>query len=118
MKADRRGRLRYTVEQRETLLEAFAGSGLSGPRFAAMHGVNYQTLAGWIQKRKRKGAAGNVSGPLTLLPVVRADIGIGSGQERALEVLLPGGARLAVTCRTQLALVVELVRELEHTRAC
>lgn len=33
MKADRRGRLRYTPEQREGLLEAFAGSGLAGAKF-------------------------------------------------------------------------------------
>jgi hypothetical protein len=118
MKSDRRGRLRYTIEQREALLDAFAGSGLSGPRFAALHGVNYQTLAGWFQRRKRTGPAESAARPLTLLPVVRADIGIGSGPERALEVLLPGGARLAVTCRTQIALVVELVRELQQARAC
>jgi transposase-like protein len=53
MKTDRRGRLRYTPEQRATLIEAYQSSGLSGPRFAAIHGVNYQTLASWLLKRKR-----------------------------------------------------------------
>ena len=44
LKADRRGRLRYTPEQKQALIEAYETSGLSCPRFAALHGVNYQTL--------------------------------------------------------------------------
>jgi len=53
VKADRRRRLRYTTEQKTALVEAYQSSGLSGPRFAELHGVNYQTLASWLQKRKR-----------------------------------------------------------------
>jgi transposase-like protein len=53
MKADRRGRLRYSPEQRITLLKAYQACGLSGPRFAALHGVKYPTLANWIQKSKQ-----------------------------------------------------------------
>ena len=34
LKADRRGRLRYTAEQKQVLVEAYEASGLSGPRFA------------------------------------------------------------------------------------
>ena len=44
IKSDRRGRLRYTPEHKAALTEAYEASGLSGPRFAAIHGVNYQTL--------------------------------------------------------------------------
>jgi len=36
------------------MVEAYQASGLSGPRFAALHGVKYQTLANRLQKRKRK----------------------------------------------------------------
>jgi hypothetical protein len=43
VKADRRRRLRYTTEQKTALVEAYQSSGLSGPRFAEVHGVNYQT---------------------------------------------------------------------------
>lgn len=50
MKADRRGRLRYTPEQKQTMVDAYRASGLSAPRFAAHHGVNYQTLVTWIKK--------------------------------------------------------------------
>ena len=53
LKADRRGRLRYYPEQREALVKACEASGLSVPRFAALHGVKYQTLAAWLHQRKR-----------------------------------------------------------------
>jgi hypothetical protein len=45
IKSDRRGRLRYTSDQRKTLVKACQASALSTPRFAALHGVKYQTLA-------------------------------------------------------------------------
>ncbi|MGB6221028.1 hypothetical protein [Haloferula sp.] len=44
MKVDGRGRLRYTAEQRALLLSAYDASGLSGPKFAALHGVKYRPL--------------------------------------------------------------------------
>ena len=53
MKTDRIGRLRYTLEQKQTMVEAYRASGLSAPRFAAHHGVNYQTLVSWIKKDKQ-----------------------------------------------------------------
>ena len=51
MKTDRRGRLRYTAQQKQAFLEAFESSGLSGPQFAALHGVHYQTLL-WLLIRQ------------------------------------------------------------------
>jgi transposase-like protein len=57
MKADRRGRLRYTPEQKKTMVDAYLVSGLSAPRFATLHGVNYQTLVSWIKKGKKAGSS-------------------------------------------------------------
>jgi len=37
IRADRRGRPRYTKEQKEAMLAAYRDSGLSGPQFAARH---------------------------------------------------------------------------------
>jgi hypothetical protein len=48
MKADRRGRLRFSHEQRTALLKAYQASGPSGPRFATLHGVKYPSLANWV----------------------------------------------------------------------
>lgn len=44
LKIDRIGRLRFTPEQKKTMVDAYRASGLSAPRFAAHHGVSYQTL--------------------------------------------------------------------------
>jgi transposase-like protein len=49
IRVDRRGRLRYTKEQKEAMLAACRDSGLSGPQFAALHGIKYPTLASWLQ---------------------------------------------------------------------
>ncbi len=54
LKTDTRGRVRTPVAQREGLLDAFERSGLSGMKFAALHGVKYPSFAGWVQKRKRR----------------------------------------------------------------
>ena len=56
LKADKLGRLRYTSEQKKTMVQAYRASGLSAPRFAAHHGVNYQTLVSWIKKDKNSSA--------------------------------------------------------------
>lgn len=63
VKFDRRGRLRYAPEQKAALVEAYAASGLSGPKFAALHGVNYQAFASWLQKRKRGAATAGLPAP-------------------------------------------------------
>jgi transposase-like protein len=57
MRTDRRGRLRYTPEQKKTMMEAFRVSGLSASRFATLHGVNYQTLVSWIKKHRNETGA-------------------------------------------------------------
>ncbi len=44
LKIDRIGRLRYTSNQKKTMVDAYRAGGLSAPRFAAHHGVNDQTL--------------------------------------------------------------------------
>lgn len=121
MKADRRGRLRYTPEQKQTMIDAYLASGLSAPRFATLHGVNYQTLVSWIRK-------GKIEGPATptrslhsaLLSLVPAEIDqtctIGAGC--AMEVLLPGGARLLISSPGHVDLAVALIRELNNPRPC
>ncbi len=52
LKTDRRGRVRTPLAQREALLDAFECSGLSGIKFAALHGVKDPSFANWVQHRK------------------------------------------------------------------
>jgi hypothetical protein len=54
LKTDVLGRVHTPKARQETLLDKFEKSGTSGMAFARLVGVNYQTFAGWVQKRKRR----------------------------------------------------------------
>ncbi|MDZ4136124.1 MAG: transposase [Paracoccaceae bacterium] len=121
MKTDRRGRLRYTPEQKKTMVDAYLASGLSAPRFATLHGVNYQTLVSWIKKGKIQGTETPPrllhSALLSLVPA-EIDHFNANGSGSAMEVLLPGGAKLLISSPGQVDLAVALIRELNHSRPC
>jgi len=53
LKTDVLGRVKTGARQREAMLDEFERSGLSGTKFAAVAGVNYQTFASWVQKRRK-----------------------------------------------------------------
>jgi transposase-like protein len=117
LKSDRRGRLRFPPEQRLALLDAYDASGLSGPKFAQLHGVNYQTFAGWVQRRKRAQApVAPGTGLFTLLEATTRDI-TGTSSAR-LEVQLPGGVRLLIDHSSHLAMAAALIRELQLSQSC
>ena len=121
MKTDRSGRLRYTPEQKKTMVGAYLACGLSAPRFAALHGVPYQTLVSWIRKDKTAGPAGTPrSLHPTLLSLVPAEIDHSASiaSDPAVEVLLPGGAKLLISSPSQVDLAVALIRELHTSRPC
>lgn len=44
LKSDRLGRTRFTEEQRDAFLDAYEEGALSGPEFARVHGLKYQTF--------------------------------------------------------------------------
>lgn len=121
IKSDRRGRLRYTPEQRDALVKACQASGLSTPRFAAIHGVKYQTLAAWIHRHKRSAKPARPRlprpAPLMLVPAV-LEGAISSGPSSLMEVSLPGGARLSITTPGHIPLAAALIRELANPRPC
>ena len=121
MKADRRGRLRYTPEQKKTMVDAYLVSGLSAPRFATLHGVNYQTLVSWIKRRKIAGSTNKSRSPhpamLSLVPAEIED-STAFGMGRAMEVLLPSGTKILISSSDQLNLAVVLICELQNTRPC
>ena len=58
LKTDGRGRVRTPEAQWEALLDEFERSGLSGMRFAALHGVKYPSFANWVQRHRRERGAG------------------------------------------------------------
>jgi transposase-like protein len=116
LKADRRGRLRYTPEQKQMLIEAYETSGLSAPRFAALHGVNYQTLVSWLKKRRQDDAVHPA-----LRSLVPAELDAASQRSVTalpMEILLPCGVRLAVHTPSQMHMAAALIREFQNPRPC
>jgi DNA-binding transcriptional regulator YiaG len=53
LKTDVLGRVKTPRARQEALLDEFERSGVSGQKFAALVGVNYQTFATWVQRRRR-----------------------------------------------------------------
>lgn len=144
LKTDVRGRVRVPNDRREELLNEFERSGLSGPKFAALIGVKYQTFAWWVQQRRQRGerekqaqpAAQQVAAPddlkvrPALPPPLRALQWIEASVESspptqarnpaatsALPILLPGGARLEIADTSQVELAALLLNALSR-RSC
>lgn len=119
LKTDQIGRLRYTPEQKKTMVDAYRASGLSAPRFAAHHGVSYQTLIYWIKKDKQSSASASPNSPpfFSLIPAVIEEAGKSAAHE-AMELSLPGGATLRINSANHVSLAAALIRQLEQARAC
>ena len=103
VRADWRGRLRYTEQQRDALLEAFARSGLSGSKFAELHGVKYQTLTGWVQRRRRAAKPRALPGP-GALTLVEMAMPVAPDFKRSLDIIFwcKGKICSGVIARTRL----------------
>ena len=111
LKRDAGGRVVVAEQQRVDLVRAYERSGLSGPKFAALAGVNYQTFATWRRKHgtqppSRRRALPGAASPTWVEAELRPDSGEG------LTVLLPGGASVAVSRPGQVALAAELLKAL------
>lgn len=125
LKRDALGRVTVTREQREALLDEFERGGLSGTRFARMVGVNYSTFAYWAQQRRhargvyaplgRKAASAPPAGALRLMEAVPVALMSARASGGALEVLLPGGARVLVADAHQVALTAQLINALRSS---
>jgi hypothetical protein len=133
LKTDGRGRVRTPLAQREALLDAFERSGLSGMKFAALHGVKYPSFANWVQQRKRhRLMAGPGSGPGEVIGSTAASPGasvqwwegvVDPGAARTdrtgaaapdcgLQLHLPGGVRMEITGPDQVGWAAQLLQSL------
>ena len=119
LKTDAMGRVRTPKARREALLAEFERSGVSGKKFAALVGVNYQTFASWVQQwRRQHGKDPSMAKGAEVLRLVEAVVEAGSdgpgavaGRE-VLRVELPGGARIEIGGGRQVALAAALLRAL------
>jgi len=97
LRKDTRGRVVVTAERRAGLLAQFDQSGISGIQFAKLSGINYSTLASWLQQR-RKIQRGT---PPASAPQPRAEPG---AEVRWLEAVVERGSKPAdekVTKKTE-----------------
>ena len=128
LKRDARGRVRSTSSQRETVLAEFARSGLSGPAFARLAGIPYQTFTYWRQQRRRVLGEETVivSTQETVLPARRCFVEAvpvlqsrtGTTGAQALRVELPGGCVLCVADTVQALLAARLIQALNLRDSC
>jgi hypothetical protein len=112
LKSDAGGRVFVPVDRQVEFVREFERSGLSGPRFAAMAGLKYQTFATWRRKHGRLPATRRRSSlPPTGLGVwMEAVVEPGCGS--ALTVMLPGGASMSVSHLGQASLAAQLIKAL------
>jgi len=120
IKTDTRGRVHTPPARREQLLDEFERSGLSGAKYAALVGVNYQTFAAWAKRRRQQqasrqepsGQAPPAAQPLRWLEAVMTQECAAHG----LVLHLPGGAQLAIANQPQAVLAAALLQAL--TKPC
>ena len=126
LKTDALGRVRTPASRREQLLDEFEKSGASGPQFAQLAGLKYQTFATWVQqRRRRRGAQAQTPSAPSRAPtarwleaVVEQSLHSAPVDALALQVHLPGGARLEIRNAGQAALAATLLRTWEKPGAC
>jgi hypothetical protein len=117
LKADTKGRVQTPAARRETLLNEFEKSGLSGAKFAALVGVKYPTFAAWAARRRKQGATKAPVKPVDqvhwLETVVEQAQTSVEAKTACVLLHLPGGARLELAEVKQVPLAVALLRALE-----
>ncbi|HET7101760.1 MAG TPA: IS66 family insertion sequence element accessory protein TnpB [Terriglobia bacterium] len=117
IKTDVRGRMQRTPEQRERILGEYERSGLSGPKFAALCGVKYQTFATWLARRKRQRDAHPKRRAqrkaATRVRWLEASVQPAADPTHGLLLELPGGVRAHLSNEGHVALAAALVRVLE-----
>ncbi|MDB6112975.1 MAG: hypothetical protein JWR69_4725 [Pedosphaera sp.] len=115
LKTDARGRVRTPAKRRESLLEEFDRSGLSGAKFAELAGIKYQTFATWLQQRRRQGQPASKPGDTVrwLEAVVeQAQSSVGP-KASSVRLHLPGGAHIELADVKQMPLAAALLHSLE-----
>jgi hypothetical protein len=121
VKTDGKGRVQTPAARRESLLDEFERSGLSGTKFAALAGIKYQTFAAWsLRRRKLNGGKAPVKpvDPVRWLEAV-VDQAQRSTGPKGVSVLLqlPGGGRIELVHAEQAPLAAALLRLLENPGA-
>jgi transposase len=143
IKMDCLGRLTVSREHREALLDEFERGTMSGLAFARHHGINYQTFASWMQKRRqargdyeklalvRKVPPRKSPEPrklvMTLAEVAMAppkffpvpiEAKSPPASTTVLRIDLPNGVSIELSHRDQLPLLVDLLEKIHPSSRC
>jgi hypothetical protein len=121
LKQDVLGRVKTPKARREQLLDEFERSGLPGLKFAELAGINYQTFATWVQKRRRQRgdyAAGRITATKKSVQWLEAVLAPPPGSVvktggLSLVLHLSGGVRVEISDVKQVELAAALVRALQ-----
>ena len=117
IKTDVLGRMRTSAARRTILLEEFDKSGLSAKKFSELIGVKYQTLATWLQKRRRKQVSVKATDTVKWLEAVveQAQPAASAGAASAVVLQWEGGARMEISDVKQIPMAAALIRALAHS---
>ena len=124
---DARGRVLVSRERRESLLEEYDRSGMSGVKFAQYVGIKYSTLAYWLQRRRRHrrreklllkagadtGVGKSTGGWIEAVVENTSGPGVPAG---ALRIYFAGGAYAQISSAGEAALAAELLGRLGAKR--
>ena len=124
---DARGRVLVSRERRESLLEEYDRSGMSGVKFAQYVGIKYSTLAYWLQSRRRHrrrekllvkagadtGAGKSTGGWIEAVVENGSQARVSAG---ALRIYFAGGAYCQISSAGEAALAAELLGRLGSKR--
>jgi hypothetical protein len=117
LKTDRKGRVQTPAARRESLLDEFERSGLSGPKFAALVGIKYQTFAAWSSRRRKLNSSKAAVQPTDQVRWLEAMVDQAQSPvtPKVLPLLLqlPGGARIELVHSEQVPLAAALLHSLE-----
>jgi hypothetical protein len=117
LKTDTKGRVQTPPARRESLLDEFERSGLSGSKFAALVGIKCQTFAAWATRRRKHAttkAPGKPVDPVRWLEAMVQEAQAPVHHKTSVIILrLPGGAQLELADAKQASLAAALLRALE-----
>jgi hypothetical protein len=124
---DARGRVLVSRERRQTLLEEYDRSGMSGIKFAQYIGIKYSTLAYWLQRRRqqRQKEKSLITADADTKPCrsngawIEAVVENASGPSLptgALRIYFAGGAYCQISSAGEVALAAELLGRLGAKR--
>ena len=129
LKTDVLGRAYTPATERETLMDAFEASGLSGAEFCRQRGLRYTTFASWRKTRRNARRALMVAETTESVPshpstgfaevdLSPIDVTADATSDQSLCIRLPGGTELLATNHQAAKLAATLLRALENGSSC